>query len=108
MIDMKELSNELGFDAEDLAMLLDMFIDGCETSLQELSIAIDEENFADIKTAAHAIKGSAANLRLTKIYNCASKIELSAINGEQIKYSDLALMIEEELFAIKSQLPALC
>jgi len=87
-IDLQKIANELEFDVEDVAMLLEVFLDSAKNSLQALRDAIDTKNRVAIFSFAHAIKGSAANLTLNEIAELARGIEKSARESKDINYLD--------------------
>jgi HPt (histidine-containing phosphotransfer) domain-containing protein len=88
MIDIEKMAAQLGFETEEVAMLLEMFLESAKMSLQELKTAIDSQDFDAIRTHAHSIKGSATNLTLETIYLQAKSIEDAARAEESIAYEE--------------------
>ena len=88
MIDLDKLAVQLGFETEEVAMLLEMFLESAQSSLEELKEAIDTQDMDAIRTHAHSIKGSATNLTLDSIYLQAKQIEDAARAGESISYEN--------------------
>ena len=75
-INLQQIADNLGFELSDVEMLIDMFIEASNDSLDQMKTAIQENNFDDIVATSHAIKGSAANIMLDDIANLAQEIEL--------------------------------
>ena len=96
-IDLQEIADTLGFDLGDVEMLLNMFIEASNESLDELKTAIDNNNYDAISASAHAIKGSAANLMINNVVEIAEIIETSGNTNTQIdyisKYEELKLLV---------------
>lgn len=97
-IDLKIIAQELGFEVEDVEMLVEVFLETSIDSMQDLKDAIDVNDLDAIFSSAHAIKGSAANLTLLEITNIAKDIEenareLNAIDYLQ-SYKKLELLIQ--------------
>ena len=88
MLDISKISQELGFEREEVMMLLDMFMQSAMQSMQELKIALESADYIGIKEHAHAIKGSAANLMLDEICNLSKEIEEAAIFKTKLDYGD--------------------
>lgn len=86
MVDRDQIAAQLGFKRSDIDMLLTVFNKNATASLDEMQSMILEGNIQGIMNTAHAIKGSAGNLRLEDIYTLAMNIELSARGGEEIDY----------------------
>jgi len=80
------IAEQLGFKRSDVDMLLAMFCKNAASSMQEMHVMIEENNMQGITNAAHAIKGSAGNLKLDDIYDLAKTIELAARADENIDY----------------------
>ncbi len=89
MTRLEKIARELEFDIEDVQMLLSMFNENAQESLRALSKAIMHEDFVGIQNAAHAIKGSAANLTLDEISEKAKEIETFAKAAQKHDYLEL-------------------
>lgn len=94
-----ELAGQLGFKRSDIDMLIDIFKKNANVSLEEMHTMIKQNNMQGIADAAHAIKGSAGNLKLDKIFELSKNIEIMAttMNNEDYKvhYTQLNKMIDE-------------
>jgi len=97
MIDFESIANRLGFESDDLLMLFSIFNDSAKESISDLKSSIKDNDFTQIKSLAHSIKGSAANLMLEDIETLAQTIESSAKNQENIDYLLICKQLEEKL-----------
>jgi len=97
-VDIEKIANSLDFDLEDVQMLMEVFLEGAQENMQELKIAIDTKSMDGIRRAAHAIKGSAANLTLMNIADIAKDIEENAKKSNTSdyakKYEELKTLVE--------------
>ena len=98
MIDRDQIAAKLGFKRSDVDMLLAMFSKNAATSLEEMQKMIDEGNMQGVADAAHAIKGSAGNLKLDDIYTLAMTIEMAAKNDKDVNllthYTQLSILLD--------------
>lgn len=99
-IDVDILCNKLNFDKEDVAMLLDVFVECSQESLYKLSNAIRLNDFNLIYKASHAIKGSASNLLLEEIALLAKEIEYNAKNSADFDYVQKSKELEELIISL--------
>ena len=88
MIDLNSIASQLGFELEDIQMLVEMFIDSSKQSLQEMESALTNNDLKQLSAHAHSIKGSAANLTLEEISDIALSIEESANNQSDFNYKE--------------------
>jgi len=102
-LDIQKIADELDFDLSDVEMLLDVFIETAEESLEVLNTAIITLNYDEIYNVSHSIKGSAANLKLAKISDLAKKLELAAASKEEIEYKEISLQLSIEINKIKTR-----
>jgi len=83
----EEISAAIGLKVKHMPMLIGSFLEESQTIMLSLGEAIDSKNYADIKSHAHSIKGSAGNLKFNEIYDMAKEVELSAAeNNENFDY----------------------
>ncbi len=87
-INLQEIADELGFDLEDVEMLMEVFLESAKDNLQELKIAVDTNDMKSIFASAHAIKGSAANLTLNEISTIANEMEHNAREEKDMNYKE--------------------
>lgn len=97
MMDLEALSEALDFDIEDVAILIELFVENAQISLVNMDEAIREDDITTIQNEAHAIKGSAANLMLVDIQNMAREMEVAAKENRKINYLTLYSQIEEKI-----------
>jgi len=79
---MELIENELGLTLEEYQELLSYFISDFTEKLAFLERAMEHGDSAKVAEVAHAIKGSALNLRLGKLVGPARRIETQARTGE--------------------------
>jgi len=97
----EEISAAIGLKVKHMPMLIGSFLEESETIMGSLSDAIDAKNYADIKSHAHSIKGSAGNLKFNEIYEMAKEIELSATaTDENFDYKAYFDAIKEAISTI--------
>jgi HPt (histidine-containing phosphotransfer) domain-containing protein len=94
MLDLDLLASELGFDRDDVVMLLELFLEGAQVSLANMEEAIEKNEIDTILKEAHAIKGSAANMMLEEIVDIANELEVSAKQNQKINYLSLYTKLE--------------
>lgn len=102
-IDLQNIADQLGFDVEDVKMIMDSFYDNAKISLQEMKIAIEANNFENIQNTSHAIKGSALNLLLNNIAKIAQNIEHNAIKKNKINYFKNYTELEALIYRLKGE-----
>jgi HPt (histidine-containing phosphotransfer) domain-containing protein len=101
MIDKKQLAKELRFDEADVDILLSAFIESSQESLQNIKESIKTSDSKTVQVEAHAIKGSAGNLRLVGIQKMAYIIEEATKNNLKLDYDLVIKKIDRELKSIK-------
>ena len=74
----EEMAKEIGLRVKHMPILIDSFLQESPPILEALQEAINTEDFLSIKEQAHAIKGSAGNLRFNEVYEMSREMELSA------------------------------
>jgi HPt (histidine-containing phosphotransfer) domain-containing protein len=65
-------------EEEEFLELIELFLDTSASDLNHLQSAADKGEGPNAVKAAHSIKGAAANLGMTEIYELAKKIETEA------------------------------
>lgn len=95
-INIQKIADELEFDLEDVEMIMDSFLENAQTNLIYMKNAIKLNNLEEIKTSAHAIKGSSLNLLLNEIGNIAKELEFNAMKKNDIDY----LLLYEKLHCL--------
>ena len=77
-IDHDKLAATMGLKKHYIAMLLESFKEESDILLNALHVAIEAVEYANIRCNAHAIKGSAGNMRFEAVYEMAKEMELAA------------------------------
>lgn len=97
-IDLQKIADTLEFDLGDVEMLIEMFIEASTETLVSMQIACLNNDYTEISTTAHSIKGSASNLMLDDIVVVSQLLEHSACASEDIdytsKYNELKILID--------------
>ena len=91
-----EMAAAIGLKPKHIPMLVGSFMEESVGILQNLTDAIASKKYEDIKAYAHAIKGSAGNLRFNEVYEMAKEVEFAGTN------SDTNFNYDEYLTAIKN------
>jgi HPt (histidine-containing phosphotransfer) domain-containing protein len=81
-MDINECAKNLGLEKEEFAELLILFIETAHADLDKLQTALSEMDGNQAVAAAHSIKGAAANLGLTALYEAAKEVECLAREEE--------------------------
>jgi HPt (histidine-containing phosphotransfer) domain-containing protein len=97
MLDIDKLANELGFEAEDIQMLVTMFVESANQSLANIEGALQSGDFQTLSSEAHSIKGSAANLKLDSISKLALIIEQASKNDLECDYKAVISKLSSEI-----------
>ncbi|MFA6760025.1 MAG: ATP-binding protein [Sulfuricurvum sp.] len=84
--DIEMLKRELELDESEIVMLSEIYLKKTKSLLNDLKIAIEDNNFSKIAKLAHSIKGSSANFRLENIVNRAEAIEKKAKLKQKFNY----------------------
>ena len=86
-INQEEMAIAIGLKAKHIPMLIGSFLEESVSILDALKDSIDAKDYEQIKSNAHAIKGSAGNLRFDEVYEMAKEMELSASSkNEELDY----------------------
>ncbi|RLA70894.1 MAG: Hpt domain-containing protein [Epsilonproteobacteria bacterium] len=94
-INRDEIAQQLGFRREDIDMLINMFCKNAAVSLEQMKQMITDGNLNGIADAAHAIKGSAGNLKLDSIYTLAYTVEMQAKSTGNENFETLYLKLKD-------------
>ena len=85
-MDKDKLAAQLGFKRSDIDVLIKIFRKNTGTLIEEMGIMIKQNNMQGIADAAHAIKGSAGNLKLNEIFELSKSIEIMAKTTQNEDY----------------------
>ncbi len=100
MLNVEALAQEMGFEVEDVMMLVTMFVESAQTSLEAIFEAIPTGDLNTLAQEAHSIKGSAANLQLEAISKLALIIESAAKNNLECDYQKVATALKTKIDAL--------
>ncbi|MCW8896039.1 MAG: Hpt domain-containing protein [Sulfurimonas sp.] len=84
-LDHEEMAVSIGLKAKHIPLLIGSFLQESVSMLDALKESINAKNYEQIKSNAHAIKGSAGNLRFDEIYEMAKDIEFAG-NDSKIDF----------------------
>ncbi len=77
-LDYDNLALSIGVKTRYIPMIVESFLKETESILQILEKSIETKDYDKIRSSAHAIKGSAGNIKLDEIYEMAREMELEA------------------------------
>ncbi len=96
-MNLEKIAQTLDFEIGDVVMLMDIFLQNAQESLDTLEKAIQVDDFLGIENEAHAIKGSAANLLLQNITKIALNMEQLARDKSATDYISLYKNLKNEI-----------
>jgi len=99
-IDLQKIADELDFDLEDVGMLFEAFLESAYEMLALMQKALEEGDMESLYRAAHALKGSAANLKLEVVENMAKEIELDVRANKKSDYSIRYVHLKSQIEAL--------
>ena len=76
-----EMAAAIGLKPKHIPMLVGSFLEESVGILQNLTSAIESKDYDAIKASAHAIKGSAGNLRFNEVYEMAKEVEFAGADA---------------------------
>ncbi len=91
----EEMAAAIGLKPKHMPMLLASFVEEAGSAIEQVQNAITSNDFTALAAQAHAIKGSAGNLRLNELYEMTKDMELSA------KANDTSFDYQGHLDAVK-------
>jgi HPt (histidine-containing phosphotransfer) domain-containing protein len=74
----EDMASAIGLKLKHIPILITSFLQETPPILQALEDAINSKDYSAIKAHAHALKGSAGNLRLGEIYEMSKELEFAA------------------------------
>jgi HPt (histidine-containing phosphotransfer) domain-containing protein len=78
----EEMAKAIGLKVKHIPMLVGSFLEESSPILERLQTAIEVNNYSEIQSSAHSIKGSAGNLRFSELSEMAKEIEHAAANAD--------------------------
>ncbi len=98
-MDFDFLASRLGIDREDFIELTELFVTTTQKDMDKIRQAVSEANPADAASAAHSIKGAAANLGFEDMADLAKTMEFQGkegdLNGFDTYMDDMDKMLGE-------------
>jgi len=77
-LDYETMAKAIGLKPKHVPMLLESFLEEATVAVEQLENAINANDLSTVSLQAHAIKGSAGNLRLNELYEMSKDMELAA------------------------------
>jgi len=77
-INHEEMAISIGLKPKHIPLIIASFFEETESILNTLKESINTRDYHNIRLNAHAIKGSAGNLRFSEVYEMAKEIEFAA------------------------------
>lgn len=100
-INYDEMALSIGLKPKHIPLILASFKSETTTLLNALKEHIAAKDYDKIKSSAHAIKGSAGNLKLNEIYEIAKEIEAACLEEKSdFKYEVYIEAIERAIKTI--------
>ena len=104
-MNLEALAIDFGMEEDELIELVKLFIETSLSDLNRIQSAIDEGDAQKVVTAAHSIKGAAANLGLMEIFEMAKRIEMNARENKLDGTPGTAKAINEKLDGLAESFP---
>jgi len=79
----EEMAAAIGLKPKHIPMLVGSFLEESVDILETLSKAIESKDYEAIKASAHAIKGSAGNLRFNEVYEMSKEVEFAGTDANE-------------------------
>lgn len=95
-VDLPALRELVGGDDDFMRELIDTFIASGEATLARITQALPAGDLSVLRSAAHSLKGAAANCRAGRLAACAEALEQSAANADHAGCQAAAAQIREE------------
>jgi two-component system sensor histidine kinase/response regulator len=107
VINMDEILDRAGGDMELVVDVAGLFLDDCSQLLSDIKDSIANGDNETLRTAAHTLKGSAANLAARHVSEAALKLEMIGRDGDMSSAVEAYTMLEEEVERLKPVLAKL-
>jgi len=104
MVDIEFLRKELLLSDTIIHRLLGLFSKTCDAPLEKMKNALEEDDKKGLVDAAHLLRGSAANLRLTHIAKLAHTIEESDEKCTKEEYISRIAVLETMVAQVKNEI----
>ena len=104
MYDLEAIANELGFGLDDVKLIVSVFANDTVDALTKIEAMYEDKAWGEIKNEAHAIKGSAGNMKLTPLYTLGKSLEDAALAGDEQLVSTLLDEIRTSVAQLQQEL----
>ncbi|MBW6488266.1 Hpt domain-containing protein [Sulfurimonas sp.] len=81
-VDYEDMAKAIGLKPKHIPLLIASFIEESASTMESLKNAIEARDYEKIRSSAHAIKGSAGNLKFNEVYEMARDIEFAGVKQE--------------------------
>jgi HPt (histidine-containing phosphotransfer) domain-containing protein len=102
--DLADLERSLDGDQTLVREIVKIFLDDCPLQMAAIKAAVDARDAVQIRTAAHALKGSAGYLRATLVFEAARKLEAVGREGELATIDTLHQRLVAEMTRLVEEL----
>jgi CheY-like chemotaxis protein len=107
VINMDEILDRAGGDMELVVDVAGLFLDDYPRLLSDIKDSILNSDNEKLRTAAHTLKGSAANLAARPVSEAALKLEMMGRDGDMSSAVEAYMMLEEEVDRLRPVLAKL-
>jgi len=104
MYNLEAIAASLGFEPKDVQMIVSVLLEDAEVSIEKISQMYEKEAWPQIGVEAHAIKGSAANMKLHELSQLSKALEEAAQQKDVKQVSMLIKKIQQELVSLRQAL----
>lgn len=87
-----------------LAQVVQMYLDSTPALIEQLQIGMDGSDYETVRTAAHSLKSSSANLGAKTLADLCRRVEMAARAGSMGPEVPGMHMIEQEFSAVRRAL----
>jgi HPt (histidine-containing phosphotransfer) domain-containing protein len=102
LLDFNEALERLGGDTEFLTELLHELLSQIDQNFEELKKAVNEKNYAELKSLSHSLKGASANLNVTRMASRFLMLEDLGASQSTDGANDVLNLIAEDRKELKS------
>ena len=81
-LDIRQISEELGFEIHEYLDVLDVFLDNTPKVISKFRICLKEDNLIEGAELCHLIKGGASSIGLDVISDVAHQIKIACKTGD--------------------------
>lgn len=105
VVDVTELVDRFGGKMSLAAEMLELYVEEREELIESLRAAVDSAVCESTRRAAHALKGSLANISATAAWSVAGELEDAGHEGNSSQLATLFSRLEEQLALLDHALP---